>query len=177
MMRFFTFLLSLVFSCSAFAQQSKINFDLQAAIKKYSPNNQVITLFVKGNVGEIKNYLEQNNATYGLSARGFIQVKMPVNTIEAFAKNNFVEYIEYTIPNIQLLNDTMLINNNVVDAHSGVAPLRQTYTGKGVLFGLIDTTQVEEKWVQLQGSVVLPVIIPSFQAIIGAYFGASIAGK
>ncbi|MBQ20710.1 MAG: hypothetical protein CMD31_08130 [Flavobacteriales bacterium] len=138
-MRFFTFLLLLVFSCNAFAQQSKINFDLQAAIKKYSPNNQVITLFVKGNVGEIKNYLEQNNATYGLSAKGFIQVKIPVNEIKDFAKNNFVEYIEYTTPNIQLLNDTMLINNNVVDAHSGVAPLRQTYTGKGVLFGLIDT--------------------------------------
>lgn len=139
MMRFFTFLLLLVFSCSAFAQQSKINFDLQAAIKKYSINNQVITLFVKGNVGEIKNYLEQNNAAYGLSAKGFIQVKIPVNKIEAFAKNNFVEYIEYTTPNIQLLNDTMLINNNVVNVHSGITPLRQAYTGKGVLFGLIDT--------------------------------------
>jgi hypothetical protein len=55
--------------------------------------------------------------------------------------------------------------------------LQEVQTGGSYLFGLIDTTQVEEKWVQLQGSVVLPVIIPSFQAIIGAYFGASIAGK
>ena len=55
--------------------------------------------------------------------------------------------------------------------------LQEVQTGGSYLFGLIDTTQVEQKWVQLQGSVVLPVIIPSFQAIIGAYFGASIAGK
>lgn len=55
--------------------------------------------------------------------------------------------------------------------------LQEVQTGGSYLFGLIDTTQVEQKWVQLQGSVVLPVIIPSFQAIIGAYFGASIAGR
>ena len=55
--------------------------------------------------------------------------------------------------------------------------LQEIQTGGSYLFGLIDTTQVEQKWVQLQGSVVLPVIIPSFQAIIGAYFGASIAGR
>ena len=55
--------------------------------------------------------------------------------------------------------------------------LQEIQTGGSYLFGLIDTTQVEQEWVQLQGSVVLPVIIPSFQAIIGAYFGASIAGK
>lgn len=55
--------------------------------------------------------------------------------------------------------------------------LQEIQTGGSYLFGLIDTTEVQQKWVQLEGSVVLPVIIPSFQAIIGAYFGASIAGK
>ena len=54
--------------------------------------------------------------------------------------------------------------------------LQEIQTGGSYLFGLIDTTQVTQEWVQLHGSVVLPVIIPSFQAIIGAYFGASIAG-
>lgn len=54
--------------------------------------------------------------------------------------------------------------------------LQEIQTGGSYLFGLIDTTAVKQQWVQLEGSVVLPVIIPSFQAIIGAYFGASIAG-
>jgi hypothetical protein len=48
-------------------------------------------------------------------------------------------------------------------------------TGGSYLFGLIDTTNTQEVWKQLTGSVVLPVIVPSFQAIVGAYFGASIA--
>lgn len=55
--------------------------------------------------------------------------------------------------------------------------LQEIQTGGSYLFGLIDTTQVKQEWVQLRGSVVLPVVIPSFQAIVGAYFGASIAGK
>ena len=55
--------------------------------------------------------------------------------------------------------------------------LQEIQTGGSYLFGLIDTTNVKQEWVQLHGSVVLPVVIPSFQAIVGAYFGASIAGK
>jgi hypothetical protein len=55
--------------------------------------------------------------------------------------------------------------------------LQEIQTGGSYLFGLIDTTQIKQQWVQLEGSVVLPVVIPSFQAIVGAYFGASIAGR
>lgn len=55
--------------------------------------------------------------------------------------------------------------------------LQEITTGGSYLFGLIDTTNIKQEWVQLHGSVVLPVVIPSFQAIVGAYFGASIAGR
>ena len=55
--------------------------------------------------------------------------------------------------------------------------LQEIQVGSSYLFGLIDTRSTVQEWVQLEGSVVLPVIIPSFQAIIGAYFGASIAGS
>lgn len=55
--------------------------------------------------------------------------------------------------------------------------LQEIQTGGSYLFGLIDTTNIKQEWVQLHGSVVLPVVIPSFQAIVGAYFGASIAGR
>jgi len=55
--------------------------------------------------------------------------------------------------------------------------LQEIQTGGSYLFGLIDTTNIKQEWVQLRGSVVLPVVIPSFQAIVGAYFGASIAGR
>ena len=53
--------------------------------------------------------------------------------------------------------------------------MTEVTTGGEYLFGLIDTRETKEVWNQLQGSVILPVIVPSFQAIIGTYFGASIA--
>lgn len=112
---------------------------MQAAIKKYQGTDKKITLMVKGDVALIKSFTTKNNGTYGLSAKGFVQIKLNADNIKNLAKQSFVEYIEYTIPNLQLLNDTMLVHNNVTPVHSGISPLHQPYTGKGVLFGLIDT--------------------------------------
>ena len=64
---------------------------------------------------------------------------MPVHTIEAFSKNEFVQSIPYSFSNSKVLNDTMIIHNNVTPIHNGVSPLLQNYTGKGVVFGVIDT--------------------------------------
>lgn len=68
----------------------------------------------------------------------------------------------------------------ILAIHPMVLPvnvLTEIQTGGSYLFGLIDTRKVVQEWVQLNGSVLLPVVMPSFQAIVGAYFGASIAGK
>ncbi|MBW6481867.1 MAG: S8 family peptidase [Vicingaceae bacterium] len=138
-MRFLTTVIFFLFTFSSFAQVSKINFDLQVAIKKNSSTNSTITFFVKGNVAEIKNEVLRLKGKSGVSTKGFIKVELPANTIIDFSKNNFIDYIEYTIPNLQVLNDTALIQNNIIPVHSGIAPLTKKYTGKGVLFGLIDT--------------------------------------
>ncbi|MEO1942857.1 MAG: hypothetical protein ABGY11_01020 [Candidatus Thioglobus sp.] len=53
--------------------------------------------------------------------------------------------------------------------------LQEIQHGGEFLFGFINTRTTSQEWVQLTGSVILPVIMPSFQAIVGAYFGASIA--
>lgn len=129
----------LLFHLIVFGQNSKLNFALKATIEQSKTTNKIITLFVKGNVEQIKNEVERLRGKTGLSAKGFIKVELPANTIAAFSKNSFVDYIEYNIPNLQVLNDTALIQNNVIPAHSGAAPLTKKYTGKGVLFGLIDT--------------------------------------
>lgn len=49
--------------------------------------------------------------------------------------------------------------------------------GSKMLFGLIDTTHIEHQWQALRGSVVLPALMPSFECIIGAYFGANIVDR
>ena len=55
--------------------------------------------------------------------------------------------------------------------------LQETKTGGVYLFGLIDTTKVTEEWIKLEGAVIIKEVGLSFQAIIGAYFGASIASN
>jgi hypothetical protein len=49
--------------------------------------------------------------------------------------------------------------------------------GGSYLWGLIDTTEIVTEYKTIDtGKVVLPVLIPSFQAIIGTYMGSSIVG-
>lgn len=49
-------------------------------------------------------------------------------------------------------------------------------SGASYLFGLIDTTITNTTFVPLEGHTVLPVIMPTFQAIVGLYMGSSIVG-
>lgn len=55
--------------------------------------------------------------------------------------------------------------------------MHEVKSGGRYFFGLFDNTSVDQVWTKLRGGVALPVITQSFQVIIGAYFGASIAGS
>ena len=98
-----------------------------------------------------------------------------IDKVNEVASSN--SYFAFTRRVIALSVTAVIVLLALVPIVQPINVLQEIQTGGSYLFGLIDTTQVEQKWVQLQGSVVLPVIIPSFQAIIGAYFGASIAGR
>ena len=119
----------------------------------------------------MQNKAEERKATLNaLSAR-----QDNINQVNEVASNN--SYFAFTRRVIALSITSVIVLLALFPIVQPINVLQEVQTGGSYLFGLIDTTQVEQKWVQLQGSVVLPVIIPSFQAIIGAYFGASIAGK
>lgn len=119
----------------------------------------------------MQNKAEERKATLNaLSAR-----QDNINQVNEVASTN--SYFAFTRRIIALSITAVIVLLALFPIVQPINVLQEVQTGGSYLFGLIDTTQVEQKWVQLQGSVVLPVIIPSFQAIIGAYFGASIAGK
>lgn len=98
-----------------------------------------------------------------------------IDKVNEVASSN--SYFAFTRRVIALSITAVIVLLALAPIAQPVNVLQEIQTGGSYLFGLIDTTQITQKWVQLEGSVVLPVIIPSFQAIIGAYFGASIAGK
>lgn len=64
-----------------------------------------------------------------------------------------------------------------IDPSIPVNIMTEVTTGGQYLFGLIDTTVTKEVWLQLSGIVFHPVVGDAFLAIIGAYFGSSIAAR
>jgi subtilisin family serine protease len=117
--------------------QSKVNFAIAQQIQK--KNTAAIDVFIKGDVNRIKELIETNGGKFKRSAGNIVIANLTFPQIAIFLKSNGVERIEAypqrTIP----MNDTMLINNNVIPVHNGQSPLIQAYDGKGVVVGIIDT--------------------------------------
>jgi subtilisin family serine protease len=131
--------LLVVATITASAQHQKINFALKAVLEKQTDSNALFPLFVVGNVNKIRQEVLKLGGEVKLSSGNVVQVKLPVNLIANFSKNSFVQSIPYSLGSGKALSDTMTIHNNVTPIYNGGAPLYQAYTGKGVLFGIIDT--------------------------------------
>ena len=130
--------LMVLLAVETFAQQAKVNFGLKSAINN-SKSDDLIAVFVHGDIIKIKQEINKLGGRTKLSVGKIVQVDIPAGKIENFSKNTFVDYIEYSLSKGTVLNDTMVIHNNVVPIHNGDLPLHQSYTGKGVVLGFIDT--------------------------------------
>jgi len=119
----------------------------------------------------MQNKAEERKATLdALSAR-----QDNINSVNQVASTN--GGFAFTRRIIALSITGVIVFLAVMPMMQPVNVMQEIHTGGSYLFGLIDTTNIAQEWVQLKGSVVLPVIVPSFQAIVGAYFGASIASN
>lgn len=119
----------------------------------------------------MQNKAEERKAMF----QAFSKQQESINSANEMAANN--SSFAFTRRIIALSITGIIVLLAVFPLMQPVNVIQEIQTGGSYLFGLIDTTSIKQEWVQLQGSVVLPVVIPSFQAIIGAYFGASIAGN
>jgi len=109
-------------------------------------------------------------------------------TMEAFsARDKQVQHLNETASTnkgfsftrrvIALAITSIIVVIALVPYSDGINVMTEVTTGSSYLFGLVDTRETQEVWHTLKGLVVLPVVSSSFQAIVGAYFGASIASK
>jgi subtilisin family serine protease len=129
------FLLHSVISFS----QSKMNFDLALKIKEDPASSQQINVFVKGDVEIVKQLCASNAGIFRYSSGNISTITIPVSAVKIFANNTRIKRIEAYTPHLQPLNDTMLIQTNTVQVHSGAIPLPQGYDGSGIVIGIIDT--------------------------------------
>jgi hypothetical protein len=126
---------------AGYGQYSKVNLSLKIELEKHQNQNELFSLFVIGNPTLIKNEVLKLKGEFVRSTGKVLQVKLPIHAIENFSKNSFVESIPYSFSKGTSLSDTMVIHNNVTPIHNGISPLLSRYTGKGVVFGFIDTGQ------------------------------------
>jgi len=122
-----------------YAQHAKINFALKYELEKDRNQNILFPLVVVGDADKISREVIRLKGEVIRSVNNIVQVKLPVEVIKEFSKNDFVKSIPYSFSRGETLSDTMTIHNNVTPVHNGIAPLLQRYTGKGVVFGIIDT--------------------------------------
>jgi len=120
------------------AQKSKINLELA---KKLKEGNTVETfdVFIKGDVQSLKTVIQSSNGKLKYIYGNIAAATIDLNCLKNLIANDKIQRVEYYLLKPQPMADTMVIQNNITPVHDGINPLTQSYTGNGVVVGIIDT--------------------------------------
>lgn len=119
--------------------QTKYNAVVAKKLTDKASQNELLPLLIKGNISTIMSLTEQAQGHFKFYAGDIASVEIPVKNIPLFVENKSIEQIEGNNSRIKLLNDSIRVNNNINEVHSGLSPLPQGYDGSGVVLGIIDS--------------------------------------
>lgn len=119
-------------------QKSLINHDLKTHLKQCKPMQQV-PLLVEGETGAIERFVSENGGNIRLALPPLYSLEIPAISVKQFAQLEGILAIDFSLSPGRALSDTMLIQTRAALVHQAVAPLREEYTGKGVIVGIIDS--------------------------------------
>ncbi len=103
------------------------------------PAQASLGLLVQGNPAEIARAAAVCGGAFRYNNGDVCSVVLPVSEIERFSKFPGVKRIDGGPQRLQVLNDTMKVQNRIDLVHAGQAPLTQAYDGTGVIMGIIDS--------------------------------------
>lgn len=134
---FYTLFLTIFFSYSSNGQKELgINYQLLKDELSYSKE---VSLLIKGDKTEVEKALHHVNGYIRTEISDIFSVALPSNRLNEFLDEISLEVeIESPFSKGYSLMDTSRITNNIDSVHDGEFPLQMTYTGKGVLVGIID---------------------------------------
>lgn len=137
----FCFCISMGYSQSNEDQfkQTKLSFDLAFKMQKAEYKNSSVAVLIKGDVNHIRQAVETHGGHFKFSSGDIASVTMPVSSLKYLMTDEKITRMEQGSKKLEVLNDSMLVNNNVVNVHNGMAPLPQGYDGSGVVMGFIDS--------------------------------------
>ena len=138
-MRFFLFSLTLLVFLSASAQKAtKLNHDLRTYLTEVN-SSTIVPLLVEGDQNQLPNLVEQMGGKLRLALPPYYSIELPADQVEAFSRNEAVLNIAFSLSPGQALADTMLIQTRADLVQQLTSPLRENYSGKGVILGVIDS--------------------------------------
>ncbi|MBL0103976.1 MAG: S8 family serine peptidase [Bacteroidetes bacterium] len=105
------------------------------------PQKRSVTtdILIKGDVSEIVSYIKSINGKIKGSAGDIVIARLPFGSIPSLLQQPFIEQIEGNTHHYQTMNDTMRMLCRVNEVYDGQTPLAQSYTGNGVIMGIIDS--------------------------------------
>ncbi len=132
------FISLIIFSTAASAQVS-MNLAMHNLLESDQNLNKEMFLLVKGDPSAVREFLVSKGGTFIHSAGDISSVRISLGLIAELVNEPFVKALGSDIHNYRPMNDTMRMLAHVNEVHSGQAPLAQSYKGRGVLMGIIDS--------------------------------------
>ena len=126
---------SFLIAACGMTQSLSMRYDLASKqISKRTP----IKAFVQGDHGAIKSFVESHGGKVGGTVSGYISVQLTKVPLLELAAEPYVKRVDYKWSKGVTMNDSTRVINNVSPIHAGDPSLLQSYTGQGVLLGVID---------------------------------------
>ncbi|MCC7232573.1 MAG: S8 family serine peptidase [Bacteroidia bacterium] len=131
------FIFSFVFLVTTAQQVTKMNYSLLKKMSNTRLADREIAVFVKGDVEQIKNNVENLGGVFKYAAGNIAAVRLPLSKIPRLASLGSVQRIECNDMKLQPMNDQMVIKNHILEVQNGFG-LPQSYNGEHVVAGIID---------------------------------------
>lgn len=140
MKNLFTFIVvSLFIAGDAIAQQtSRIPLNVLMLAEKLPPGSS-IGLLVEGDPTLVASAAKIHGGRLRQATGQICSIEIPVEELTAFCKESVIKSIGQAPINLQPLNDTMRAQSHVDEVHNGLSPLTQSYKGRNVVMGILDS--------------------------------------
>jgi len=135
----FIALLFLFQNVEAQQQEPGMNLGLHRRLLENPDSPRLISALIKGEASCVAEQTTLYGGKVIVVAGDISSVTVPLKDLPFLLKCGCVERIEAYPENVKVLNDTMRMLSKVDDVHLGTAPLPQSYKGKNVLIGYIDS--------------------------------------
>lgn len=133
----FVFLQLCLLSTSA-QEATKLNHDLRHYLAQLTENTKV-PLLVEGKSPELNNLVEEMGGKVRLALPPYFSIEIPAENVVPFSESEAVLNIEFSLSPGVALGDTMLLQTRANLVQQLSAPLRENYSGKDVILGIIDS--------------------------------------